>query len=84
MRQAHEQNALCRFRRDQRWKLRSIHSSRGRASAIGDPVTAILKKPVKLGSGLVAPKGALVHGRVTHLRQQQNQIGRLGSGINIF
>ncbi|HYP04625.1 MAG TPA: hypothetical protein VER03_00185 [Bryobacteraceae bacterium] len=38
-------------------------------SAVGDPVTAILKKEVKLGSGLVAPKGALVHGRVIALRR---------------
>ena len=35
------------------------------------PITAILKRSVKLGSGLVAPKGALLHGRITHLRRQQ-------------
>jgi hypothetical protein len=40
------------------------------ASAVGDPVTAILKKAVKLGSGLVAPKGAFLHGRIVTLRRQ--------------
>lgn len=43
------------------------------ASAVGDPITAILKKSVKLGSGLIAPKGAFVHGRIAHLRRQQTQ-----------
>ena len=42
-------------------------------SAVGDPVTAILKKDVKLGTGLVAPKGAFVHGRIIALRRQNSQ-----------
>jgi hypothetical protein len=42
-------------------------------SAVGDPVTAILKKDVKLGFGLVAPKGAFLHGRVVTLRRQDMQ-----------
>jgi hypothetical protein len=53
-------------------------------SAIGDHVLAILKRPVKLGSGLVAPKGALVHGRVTHLRQQQNRLAGWAVGLTFF
>ncbi len=43
----------------------------GTESAIGDPVTAVLKGNVKIGVGLVAPKGALLHGRITFLRKQQ-------------
>jgi hypothetical protein len=54
------------------------------SSAIGDPVTAILKKPVKLGSGLVAPKGALLHGRVTQLRKQQSQTAGWVVGLTFF
>ena len=53
-------------------------------TAVGDPVTAILKKSVKLGSGLVAPKGALVHGRMTHLRRQQTQPARMGDWDDIL
>lgn len=37
-------------------------------AAVGDPVTAVLKRDVKLRGGGVVPKGALVHGRVTLLR----------------
>jgi hypothetical protein len=40
-------------------------------SAVGDPVTAKLTKAAKLGAGIVAPKGSLLHGRITLLRQQQ-------------
>ena len=53
-------------------------------SAVGDPLTAILKKPVKLGPGLIAPKGAFVHGRVTHLRRQQNSRPGWAIGMTIF
>ena len=47
---------------------------------MGDPVTAILKRSVKLGSGLVAPKGALVHGKIhTYgVSRAAGQDGRLG------
>ena len=50
-------------------------------TAVGDPITAILKRSVKLGSGLIAPKGALAHGRVTHLRRRQT--GRPGWAIGM-
>jgi hypothetical protein len=53
-------------------------------SAVGDPVTAILKKPVKLGSGLVAPKGALLHGRITLLRRQQSREPGWIVGLTFF
>jgi hypothetical protein len=53
-------------------------------SAVGDPVTAILKKEVKLGSGLVAPKGAFLHGRVTHLRRQDGQTAGWAVGFEFF
>jgi hypothetical protein len=53
-------------------------------TAVGDPVTAILKRPVKLGSGLVAPKGALVHGRMTHLRRQQTSRPGWAIGMTFF
>ncbi len=51
---------------------------------MGDPVTAILKRSVKLGSGLVAPKGALVHGRMTHLRRQQSSRPGWAIGMTFF
>jgi hypothetical protein len=54
------------------------------SSAIGDPVTAILKKPVKLGSGLVAPKGAVLHGRITDLRKSQTQMAGWAVGLTFF
>ena len=53
-------------------------------SAVGDPVTAILRKSVKLGSGLIAPKGALVHGRLTHLRRQQTSRPAWVVGMTFF
>jgi hypothetical protein len=53
-------------------------------TAVGDPVTAILKRSVKLGSGLVAPKGALVHGRMTHLRRQQTSRPGWAIGMTFF
>jgi hypothetical protein len=40
------------------------------SSAVGDPVTAILQKPVKKNGTVFAPKGALVHGRITTLRRE--------------
>jgi len=46
----------------------------GRA-AVGDPITAILKKPVTFGDGLSAPKGAVLHGRITFLRHLQGATG---------
>jgi hypothetical protein len=54
------------------------------SSAIGDPVIALLKRPVKLGSGLTAPKGARLHGRVTHLRKQQTQTPGWVVGLTFF
>lgn len=53
-------------------------------SAVGDPVTVILKKAAKLGDGLVAPKGAFVHGRITHLRRVQGGQPGWTVGMRIF
>jgi len=39
-------------------------------SATGDPVTAVLRKAVKKSGTVVAPKGALLHGRITTLRRE--------------
>lgn len=39
-----------------------------RGAAVGDPVTATLLRQVKLPEGVVVPKGALVHGRLTLIR----------------
>ncbi len=44
-------------------------------SATGDPVTAILQKAVKKSGNIVAPKGALLHGRITSLRHQNAERG---------
>ena len=41
---------------------------RPNSAAVGDPVTAILKRNLKLPGGGVVPKGALLHGRITMLR----------------
>jgi hypothetical protein len=39
-------------------------------SAVGDPITMVLKKDAKVRDGLVAPKGAVAHGRLTFLRKR--------------
>ena len=54
------------------------------SSAIGDEVIALLTKSVKLGSGLTAPKGARLHGRVTHLRRQQTQMPGWAVSLTFF
>ena len=53
-------------------------------SAVGDPVTAILKKDLKLGTGLVAPKGAFMHGRIIALRRQDVQQPGWVVGFDFF
>lgn len=53
-------------------------------SAVGDPITAILKKDVKLGVGLVAPKGAFLHGRIMHLRRQDTRQPGWVVGFSFF
>jgi hypothetical protein len=47
---------------------------REETTAIGDPITMMLKKDVKQGGSVIAPKGAIGHGRVSFLRRQT--IGR--------
>ena len=42
-------------------------------SATGDPVTAVLRKAVKKSGAVIAPKGALLHGRITTLRRENGQ-----------
>jgi hypothetical protein len=37
-------------------------------AAVGDPVTAELTSPMRVGTGVVLPKGSLVHGRIRSLR----------------
>ncbi len=39
-------------------------------SATGDPVTGVLRKAVKKNGTVIAPKGALLHGRITALRRE--------------
>ena len=41
-----------------------------KTSAVGDPITLVLKKDSKLRDVVVAPKGAVAHGRLTFLRKQ--------------
>jgi hypothetical protein len=53
-------------------------------SAVGDPITAILQKDVKKSGILVAPKGALVHGRITTLRHQSGDRGYFIVGLEFF
>lgn len=64
----------------------ALDSPINESSAVGDPVTAILKRSVKVGAGLAVPKGAVLHGRITHLRLNQRDralwvIGLAFSGI---
>jgi hypothetical protein len=40
-------------------------------AAVGDPVTGVLRKALRLPDGTVIEKGALVHGRIASLRQGQ-------------
>lgn len=47
-----------------------------KSAAVGDPVTAILQKPAKFGTGVIIGKGALLHGRITHIRR-----GNIGGRI---
>lgn len=55
-----------------------------KGSAVGDPVTAVLKKNVNLGGGVVAVKGALLHGRITHLRPQNSNVPGYAIGIKFM
>jgi hypothetical protein len=41
----------------------------GKTSAIGDPITVVLKRDARVGASVIAPKGAIGHGRITFLRQ---------------
>jgi hypothetical protein len=40
-----------------------------KTSAVGDPITLVLKKDAKQGRTIMAPKGATAHGRITFLRK---------------
>ena len=40
-----------------------------REAAVGDPVTAVLAKALRLPDGTSIPKGALIHGRIASLRE---------------
>ncbi len=42
------------------------------SAAVGDPVTAMIHRPSKQHGVVMIPKGALIHGRVTLLRRQNN------------
>jgi hypothetical protein len=53
-------------------------------SAVGDPVSAILTKPVKKNGTTIAPKGAFVHGRITTLRRQNLDRGYYIVGLEFF
>lgn len=53
--------------------------------AVGDPVTAVLKKPLKLSGEVTLPKGTLVHGRLTHLRKANwGRHSGLAVGLKFF
>lgn len=53
-------------------------------SAVGDPVTAVLIKSLKKGKTVLAPKGSLVHGRITLLRRQDVHSGTHVVGLKFF
>jgi hypothetical protein len=50
-----------------------------KASAVGDPITMLLKKDAKLRDLVIAPKGAIGHGRITFLRR--HTLGRFSGYI---
>ncbi|MBC7928159.1 MAG: hypothetical protein H7039_21140 [Bryobacteraceae bacterium] len=56
-----------------------------KSAAVGDPVTAVLLKSVKLPDGSAIPKGAFVHGRLTHLRASSAmRVPSLAIGLKFF
>jgi hypothetical protein len=48
-----------------------------RSSAVGDPVTGVLARDVRSKGRLLAPKGALVSGRVAMLERRRGYLGRM-------
>jgi hypothetical protein len=56
----------------------------GSLAAVGDPITAILKKRLKLADGEI-PKGAFVHGRITLFRRVQGpRMPAYAVGLSFF
>lgn len=53
-------------------------------SAVGDPVTAAVKSDVKRDGKVAIPKGALMHGRLTLLREQNLRTNGYVVGIHFF
>jgi hypothetical protein len=54
-------------------------------AAVGDPITAVLTKVLKLPDGTLLPKGALIHGRLTHLRHgYMKRYDALAIGMKFF
>jgi len=53
-------------------------------TAVGDPVTAVLQHPIKKGGTTWVAKGALLHGRVTLLREQNEQPGGHAVGVRFL
>lgn len=51
------------------------------SSAVGDPITAVLERPIKKGGVVLVPKGALIHGRITLLRAQT--VGQGGYAVGL-
>ena len=56
-----------------------------RSAAVGDPVTAVLKKNLRLPDGTTVPKDSLVHGRIASLREQNfNRYPGMAIGLKFF
>ncbi len=54
------------------------------SSAVGDPVTAVLRKALRKHGVEIAPKGTLLHGRITLLRHQNIDRGSYAVGLHFF
>ncbi|HYZ83051.1 MAG TPA: hypothetical protein VE621_01535 [Bryobacteraceae bacterium] len=53
-------------------------------SAVGDPVTAFVTRPVKHRGEVLIPKGAIVHGRLTQIRRQQSVASGWSVSLRFF
>ena len=68
-----------------RFELALQHEVVLRNSAVGDPVTAVLKRDMKLPDGTVVPKESLIHGRLASLREQNfNRYPGTAIGLKFF
>lgn len=52
-----------------------------RKAVVGDPVRAVLARPLKDGATVLAPRGAVVHGRLVRLDRYEQPVGHYIVGL---